>query len=326
MKHREINSRLSIPLKWAVAMFLFTIVVFALMVIFLSSAMAEVKASYLYNLSNFNGPIPYNWANVYVDKQKNEIYIVDPTERNIRIFNENGMEVYRFGDDESLGTIIDITVDSDGNIFVLSLLKSAVILCNFRGELVSEIKIKNLPPEFSMFTPDRIIYQEGRLYLAATNSLRIVVTNTNGVFEKGYDLAPLLGVSDKKRDVNDISGFNVDREGNMLFTIPVLSSAFRLSPEGRIENFGQSGSGPGKFGIASGIAADDRGYIYISDKLRCVVMVFNNNLEFKAEFGYRGYQPGNLIVPDDIGIDNNGRIYVAQAGARGVSVFRISYN
>ena len=55
-------------------------------------------------------------------------------------------------------------------------------------------------------------------------------------------------------------------------------------------------------------------------------MVFDNAFEFQSEFGFRGYRPGNIIVPNDIDIDSAGRIYVTQAGERGVSVFKISYN
>ena len=54
-----------------------------------------------------------------------------------------------------------------------------------------------------------------------------------------------------------------------------LFSAFRLSPGGEVAQFGRPGSGPGKFGVVAGIAADEAGYIYVADRLRSVVLVFD---------------------------------------------------
>ena len=101
----------------------------------------------------------------------------------------------------------------------------------------------------------------------------------------------------------DLNGFTVDSQGNMFFTVPVLFTAFRLSADGELTGFGRAGSGRGKFGVVAGIATDEMGYIYVSDRLRCVVLVFDPNLQFQTEFGYRGDQPSNLIVPDDLAID-----------------------
>ena len=325
IKNRQSRNKaliLSIP------KFLIAGLTFSIFLLTAAMGAGNVNVSFLYNLSDFSGPVLLDWPNVYVDKQRDEIYVADTETRTIRVFNENGMEVHHFGDDGSLGTIIDMTVDSNGNIIALSktVIKTEIILCNFRGEQISQIALKNLPPDFSPFHPDRIIYREGRLYLAATGLLKIAVADRNGLFEHGYDVAAILGVSDTKRGETDISGFTLDREGNMLFTIPVLFSAYRLLPDSRIEVFGKSGSAPGQFGIVAGIATDEKGYIYISDRLKSVVMVFDNAFEFQSEFGYRGYRPGNIIVPNDIDIDNAGRVYVTQAGERGVSVFKISYN
>ena len=57
-----------------------TIIVF--LVLFSIPAKSQaVKGTFLYSLSDFTGPIPYNWARVSVDKERkernerNEIYI-----------------------------------------------------------------------------------------------------------------------------------------------------------------------------------------------------------------------------------------------------------
>ena len=67
-----------------------------------AQAIAEVHPSFLYKLSDFDGPIAFKSAQIEVDNQRKEIYVADTRQGEIRIFNTNGMEVYRFGDDGSI--------------------------------------------------------------------------------------------------------------------------------------------------------------------------------------------------------------------------------
>jgi hypothetical protein len=294
-----------------------------------ASAAGEVPASYLYNLSNFQGPVPFSWARLAVDNRKNEIYVSDLARGTVRIFSESGMEIYEFGMDGEPGTVRDVAVDKDGNLLLLSHSPSgdsyAVILCNFRGEFLSKVSLANLPPEFaSGFRPEVLTSRQGRLYLADKGAMKILVTDEDGAFAGGYDLGALLGIDEAERRDTGIVGFSVDGDGNLLVTVPVTFQAYRISPDRKVEAFGTRGSSPGKFNVVGGIASDGSGNIYVSDTLRCVVMVFDRDFRFKAEFGYRGLSPGNLVAPMDLAVDGKGRLYVSQSGSRGVSVFLIS--
>lgn len=292
-----------------------------------STAGAEVSASYLYDLSSFHGKSPYNWATISVDAGKNEVYVINPTDRAVSIYDENAMEIYSFNDDRALGNIADVTVDEDGNIFILSYkgLEYSVMLSNYRGELMSEIKVKDIPKDIPVFHPERIRYLNKKLYLADFNYLRIIVSDTKGNFDKVIDIGSLLNIEEKKRDESVLGGFDIDRNGNIFFTIPVFALAYKLSPEGEIISFGVPGSAPGRFGIVGGIVTDDKGNYFIADTLRCVVMIFDKDQVFQKEFGYFGRKSGNLIAPKDIALDGNDRLYVSQARKRGISVFKISY-
>ncbi|UCG14191.1 MAG: hypothetical protein JSU72_06945 [Deltaproteobacteria bacterium] len=288
---------------------------------------ANVEVSFLYSLSDFNGTIPYNWVNISVDEERNEVYVTDGKERDIAVFNELGMEIYRFGDDGSLGSVIDATVEKDGHILVLSRRNSgnSIILCNFRGEPLAELELKKFPPDFSDFSPNRLVYSQESLYLLDKRSMKIAVTDNNGLFQKGYDVSPLVGVEQNRLIATEMEGFSVDRKGNMLFTIPVKFSAYRLSPDGKITSFGRRGGGPGRFNVVGGIVADDRGYYYVSDRLKSAVLIFDKDFQFQGEFGYRGSRPGSLIGPKNLALDAEGRLYVSQLRSRGVSVFKITY-
>jgi len=296
------------------------------LVAYSNNVSAGIETSFLYTLSNFGGPITYNWANISIDEAKKEIYVLDPKVRDITVFNERGMEVYHFGDDGSLGLAVDLTFDREGSILVLAKdgSRAAIIKCNFRGEPIAELALKNFPPDFSPFLPDRVIYRQELLYLLDSSDLRVAVTDGNGVFQNGYDLGALIGIEEDKRDGTDIDGFSVDPEGNMLFTIPVKFAAFVLSPDGEYIKFGRAGGAPGKFNNVAGIVADDQGYYYVADKLKSAILIFDKDFNFQLEFGYRGSRPENLNGPRNLALDSQGRLYVSQLG-KGISVFQITY-
>lgn len=285
---------------------------------------AEVQASFLYSLSNFTGPIPYSAPRVVIDKDRNEISVLSGNE--VQVFNEQGMEIYRFGDDLDIGSIADLSVDGNGDVLLLAYgapPKShySVVRCNFRGELTGKIEIKNLPSQFSGFSPSRMVFVNNMLYFADLNGLKFVVTDADGAFKHGYDIFSMLSLKETMRGDVEMLGFSVAGDGSMLFTIPVLFSAYRLYPDGKMAQFGRPGSAPGKFNLVRGIALDSRGNYLVVDRLKSTVMVFDENFKYLTQFGFRGRRQANLIAPDDVAIDASGKVYVTQNARRGINVY-----
>lgn len=297
---------------------------------FPAHASAEVKSTYLYSLSNFHGKLPYSDVRVRVDKARDEVYVI---ERGVvRVFNDSGMEFFWFGDNPELESIYDLAVDEAGGISLLSFdltrpedPKYFLIHCNYRGDVKEKLTLTGLPAAYSRFFPNYLYYRDGRFVFLSRSKMQVVVTDRNGVFLKGHDLAEILEISEKDRPNTEIFGFNLDPEGNMLFTVSVLFKAFVVSSEGKVvASFGKGGSAPGLFGVVSGIARDDLGNYLVVERLRSVVMVFDREFRFLKEFGYRGEKPANLIRPNDVAVGNAGKIYVTQIWNRGVSVFNVT--
>ena len=85
------------------------------------------------------------------------------------------------------------------------------------------------------------------------------------MFREGYDIASLLKLDEldeKDREDVEIVGFSVDREGNILFTMPVMAKAYVLSPDKQVRSFGSRGSRAGKFGVPGGIVSGCLGQIH----------------------------------------------------------------
>jgi hypothetical protein len=301
----------------------------------------SMRAVFMHRMANFEGIIPSLWCRITVDTEHAEVFTLDQRERNIRIFNQYGMEIFAFGDDVELSGATDIDLGEDGDIWVVYPMgeEYKILRLDYKGEPLEAIALQDFPDAFESFNPTFLQYMDGRLYLADGTSMDIAVVDTEGRFQRGYHLkAEMLKMKEEFRGKPgeeelddperfkfvDLFGFYVDREENIFFTVPVLFSVFKLPKDGEITLFGRSGGARGKFGVIAGVTTDSEGNIYVSDRLRSVVLIFDSEFNFLDEFGFRGFRPGSLFVPDDVVVDDvNGFIYVAQAANRGVSVFRL---
>jgi len=290
-----------------------------------AQALGELKATFLYSLSNFTGIVPYAVARMSVNLERDEVSVL--FQNGVSVFDENGMEVYHFGDDLDAGYIQDLAVTDKGETFMLCLAPFPaptynIIHCNYRGEPKEEMKVKGLPAAFPGFLPDRVKFRNGFLYLADTRRFMVVKTDLTGAFVTGWNIASVLP-NEKEGSYYGMSGFNVGDDGSILFTVAALFKVFRFYPEGNLISFGRPGGAPGKFNVVNGIALDKEGRYLVVDRLKCTVAVFDKEFNYLTQFGYRGYGRGNLIAPEDIAVDREGRVYVTQSAQRGVNVYSV---
>lgn len=287
---------------------------------------ATLEVAYLYDLSTPNGPVALTWPSLTYDRAHDELFVV--AEGFVRIFDATGMEVYRFGDDGALGTVQRVAVLDDGELVLLTTLegKRAYLRCDFRGDLIEQFTLTALPKGFGPFEPDQMVFRGGRLYFAERGTMRTIATDTAGAFREAFKLrgAVVNAVAEdaERKPAASMDAFNVDAAGNLLATMSTMFAGARVTPSGAARLFGARGSTPGKFNIIGGIDADDAGNLYVTDRLRSVVSVWDRELRHLGEFGYRGAGVTNLLTPYEIAV-GNGKVFVAQAGKRGVKVFRV---
>lgn len=278
---------------------------------------------YEYSLSTVTGVIPFAGVKLGLDPQHKEIFVIG--DGLVRIFNQGGMEIFAFGDDADLGRPVGAVALPDGDMVILAYGVDgyAVVRCNFRGEPIRKLTLSGAPAGFlDDFHPGAIALANDKLFLADLRAMTVLVSDLEGKVVASHDLAKLLEVEARRQELG-VRGFNVDKDGNILFTVQPLFRAFVLAPDGTVKGFGERGSAPGKFNILGGIARDDQGRLYVTDLLKSAVLVFDAEYHFLKEFGYRGRKPSNLAAPIDVAVAD-GRIYVAQNARRGVSVYQVA--
>lgn len=304
-----------------------------LFVLFLP-AEAMSKAGYLYQLSSFTGPVSSLWSRLAVDEATGDLYSLNRQVSLLQIYNQHSMLIHAYGEDYQLASAADLVAGSNSEVYLLQRTTTGqkLLHLDYRGELLGTVDLQKIPDAFQPFRPTRLEFRDEKLYLLDVTALRLVILSADGEFLNGYlirDLLMELMVDNEEEQEKlkemDFNGFCVDARGAMYFTAPASFTVFKMEPGGELRAFGSSGSSPGKFGIVAGIAVDLKGNLYVADKLRSVVIIFDKDFKFIREFGYRGIKPENLVAPDDVVIDErNNKIYVAQAANRGVSVFQLS--
>jgi outer membrane protein assembly factor BamB len=283
----------------------------------------RIETRFMYTLSSVTGAIPYSWASLSMDRAANELYVASAGI--VDVFNDAGMSVYDFANDTGYGTAFAVAPLENGELVLLTRSPSgwALVRATFRGEPIAKLEISGMR-EGSGFDPSSVVAAAGKLYLADKTRMRVLVLGLDGKVQSDVDFEELLAFSEKEKADASMRAFDVDASGNMLFTISALFSAYVYSPEGKLRRFGTKGSTPGKFNIVGGITADGSGHVYVTDVLRCVVMVFSaTDFSFLGEFGFRGYGESNLIAPLNVAV-SNGKVYVTQSKG-GVKVFGVQF-
>jgi DNA-binding beta-propeller fold protein YncE len=285
-----------------------------------------LRATYLYRLSNWSGPVPSSGAGLAYDRQTREVYVVGGGDGSVGLFSDNGMEVYSFGHDSELHSVVSLAPLASGALIAISRDgdESQVVETDYRGEVTGTWRLDDLPARLrGEFDPVRVVSAGDAVYLADLAAWQVVKTDNHGRFLGQYDLGLLLTFDNAKKRRHILSGVGVDEAGNLLLTVATDFAAYVITPDHEVRRFGTKGELPGEFAVINSIAADEAGNLYITDLNRSVVMVFDPSFRFLGEFGYRGRQADALVIPRNV-VAGNGKVFVSQGAGRGVSVFKVN--
>jgi hypothetical protein len=294
-----------------------------------AAASGPIGVGHLYELSDFTGTIPYTDATVVADPAHDEAYTLFAND--IRVFNGTGMQIFAFSQDGTKGQIVDLAVDDRGDLLTLTYAPVGpdgrapwtLARADYRGRPLGPVAL-TIPDGLRTFNPNRLVLRAGTIWLASTTQMIAASFGTDGASLRTIDLAEVAGVAPADRDSVGIRGFDVDASGSVLFAVPTLFRVYVVAADGTTRSFGKVGSAAGNFGIVAGVASDGRGDIIVSDRLRNVVMVFDEEFRFIREFGQEQNAKNRVVRPGSLAIGAGGKLYVSQLGNRGIAVFAIN--
>jgi DNA-binding beta-propeller fold protein YncE len=207
-----------------------------------------------------------------------------------------------------------IATDSLGRIYVADTQAGKVWIFDVTAQQVSEFKgsgwaVLSKPVGVSIDGEDRLYVSDGIL---------------NTVFCFGPDGSPLrqFGNGQLDRPV----GVAVDGKRRRLYVAEPMNhrvAIFDTETGELLSHIGGRSSKrePGKFYMASNLAVDRRGYLYVVDDFNYRVQVFNRRGAFVGAFGQRGQNPGTFARPKGIAVDSEGHIYVADSMFGNIQIF-----
>lgn len=155
------------------------------------------------------------------------------------------------------------------------------------------------------------IDKDENIYVANRNIKQVQQYTSNGVFVTKWSTGA------------QPSGIAVDRQKNVYLTFQKGEKRIKkFTANGKlITSWGDAGTGDGQFVHAYGIAVDNEGNVYVTDKENHCVQKFTSDGEFSAKWGTEGDSEGQLKNPAGICTDNEGNVYVVDAGNKRVQIF-----
>ena len=255
------------------------------------------------------------------------VFVANTGNDRIEVFDENGVFLRTFGGSgEGPGEFrrpMDVDLGADGLVYVAELGGDRVQVFRPRGELVRTIRGDGTPAGAFDGAAGVLVSPEGDIYVADFYNGRVVEFGKDGTYRgvigRGGRVLPGrlhyptdLAWLDRRLVVADAYNHRIQ-----VFTPAGEVVARWGGPFG----LGLRGSRPGWFRVATGVATDGSGRVYVADFQNHRIQVFDETGNLLAVFGSRGVEPGKFERPTDLDIGPDGRIYVVDFGNDRVQVF-----
>ena len=218
---------------------------------------------------------------------------------------------------------MDIDVDGEGLVYVSELGGDRVQVFTDRGDRIRELRGNHTPAGSFDGAAGVLVAPGGDVYVADFYNHRVVRFGADGRFRNvvGAPGRVLPGRLHYPTDLDWLDG--------QLVVADAYNNRIQLfNPEGQplsrfggVLGSGLPGSGPGSFRVATGVATDPAGRIYVADFENHRIQVFDSEGTPLCVFGSEGSSPGQFERPTDLAIGPGGRIFVVDFGNDRIQVF-----
>jgi sugar lactone lactonase YvrE len=259
---------------------------------------------------------------VVADLHSGEVLVCDTFANRIAIFDSQGRFRYEIRGGAAFQSPIDLAVDPEGYLFVVSQTSSELTLLDFDGRLLDKISLTGLPdglisPRFGSLA---LSPAGDRLYLMDFENDRLWVTDRQGAVQASVDTT----VGRTPKEIEELRYGKVDVYGEtVLLPIPNDGLVHMYDLEGRAKGtIGEPGASECQLMFPAAAALDEQGRALILDQQRAMFMTWDleRGACLSEHYGF-GNAPGALYQPSDMSLDAAGRLYVSQGFEGRVQVY-----
>lgn len=257
---------------------------------------------------------------IFFDREKRELYVTDAANRSVFVYDDNGMFLQQIRVDGKEGSPRLVAVDGKGRIFAAHLTSPKLSLMDFRGDLQNVLDLPGI-----VDGPGNTVRP---MYLAKGSAGEIYALKSAGGIVKvdpegrPHEELKMAG----EGAPNSIYGMTMDSAGRFLFTDMRPYSVVIYDPQKKeFKRFGSPGVLYGQLDRPVGIAADEKGHIFVVSVVTNKVSCFDRDGNFIEEFGGFGESYGKFYMPSKIVSDGKDRLFVLENTMKRVQVFRVAF-
>ncbi len=266
------------------------------------SATGEYLASY--GSGVFEGP-----SGVAIDNSTGIVYVSNSTAKDIVELNGNGEKIGAFGQQGELGRPVDLTVDSQGDVFVADAGSSEVEEFSASGVFIRAIG------EGHLQEPVGVAISEGMLYVTSAAGGEDVSQFTLSGAYRGSFGGPGTASGEFERPLGIAVSPNT---GDLLIADSGNDRVQEFTPAGKfLTEFGWSGEKAGQFREPVGVAVAGSGAVYVDDHADDWVQEFTPpeaggvHMVYSTQWGSQGSGEGQFNHPSAPVVDaGNGDVWV----------------
>ena len=225
-------------------------------------------------------------STIYVcDTKTAQVSVMDLTQKSFKFLKGN------FGAGK-LKKPINLSVDSDGNLYVADVDRKEVLMYDPAGNFLMAYG-----KDLDMKPVDVGAYGDFVYVLDFNHSdIKILDRQTGNLLETIGK-----GSSNPDENLSLPSNMSVDAKGFIYTTNTTTGKVVKLDRDGHVlTSFGKLGDGFGQFGRPKGISVDDDGLIYVVDAAHQNIQIFSDIGRLLMFFGDPGLPIGSLNIPAGI--------------------------
>jgi DNA-binding beta-propeller fold protein YncE len=228
------------------------------------------------------------------------------------------LETFVLGDSE-------ISVGKIGQPYGLAIHKGKIYVCDVGHGNIKVLDLNN--NTFTIFPSGRSIQRAVNIFIE-TDGTKYVADSMNGAISVWNPEDKLIAFLGKDLGIKPIDV--VVRENHVFLTDANAAQVLVLDKRSGelLQRIGRKVAdrkkwGPEEFAMITDITLDDENNIYVGDKLKSRVTVFDSSGKYLRSYGRPGSGLDSLVRAKGMAVDREGRMWVADAGpACAVKVYR----